>query len=176
MRGEPPSVAALEDLLASRGERLLRTAILLTGSREAGEDLLQTALERVFRNWRSVCGDPEPYLRRTLTHLATDRWRRHGRWKAKVGLLHPLGAGLQPDGTVHVDQRDQLVRLLLQLPARQRAAVVLRYWEELSEAETAQVMGCSEGTVKSATSRGLQRLRELSGIESTQQAVTRGHR
>jgi RNA polymerase sigma factor (sigma-70 family) len=63
-----------------------------------------------------------------------------------------------------VDDRDQLLRLLRQLPPRQRTAIVLRYWEELSEAQVAQAMGCSAGTVKSVTSRGLRRLREVSGL------------
>lgn len=176
MRGEPPPVAELEGLLAARGERLLRTATLLAGSREGGEDLLQTALERVFRNWGSVAGDPEPYLRRTLAHLATDGWRRHRRLTLRLGLLRASASAHEADATVHVDQRDQLVRLLMLLPARQRAAIVLRYWEELTEAEAAEALGCSAGTVKAATSRGLRRLRELSGDESAAPARTGGQR
>lgn len=171
MPGEPPHVAELESFLAERGERLLRTAILLTGSQDAGEDLLQAALERLLRRWRTISGDPEGYLRRTLTHLAADGWRRNGTWRGKLRLLHTAGSGYLPDGTSDVDLRDQLVRLLLQLPPRQRTAIVLRYWEELSEAETAEVMGCSAGTVKSATSRGLRRLRKLSGIDYATQGT-----
>jgi len=163
--GEPPHVAEVERFLAERGDRLLRTAIALTGSRDAGEDLLQAGLERMFRNWRRVNGDPEAYLRRTLANLATDGWRRNGRWRGYLGLARAADDGYLPDGTSHVDLRDQLARLLVQLPPRQRAAIVLRYWEELSEAETATIMGCSAGTVKSATSRGLQRLRELSQMD-----------
>jgi RNA polymerase sigma-70 factor (sigma-E family) len=155
----------MESFLAERGERLLRTAIVLAGSRDAGEDLLQAALERLFKNWRKIRGDPEGYLRRTLTHLAVDAWRRRGRWRGRLGLLRPEETGYLPDGTGEVDLRDQLVRLLIQLPPRQRTAVVLRYWEDLSEAETAKLMGCSLGAVKSATSRGLHRLRELSQID-----------
>jgi RNA polymerase sigma-70 factor (sigma-E family) len=160
-----PDVAELESFLAERGERLLRTAILLSGSPEAGEDLLQAALERLLRRWRTIHGDPEGYLRRTLAHLAADGWRRHATWRGKLRLLRAAGTGYLPDATGDVDLRDQLVRLLTQLPPRQRTAIVLRYWEELSEAETASVMGCSVGTVKSATSRGLNRLRELSGVD-----------
>jgi RNA polymerase sigma-70 factor (sigma-E family) len=159
---EPRYVAEVERFLAERGEGVLRAAIALAGSREAGEDLLQAGLERLFKNWRRVSGDPEGYLRRTLTHLAVDGWRRKGRWLARLGLLRASEPRFQADGTHDIDVRDQLVRLLAQLPPRQRAAVVLRYWEELSEAETAEAMGCSVGTVKSATARGLQRLRELS--------------
>ena len=162
MPDEPPQVAELERFLAERGEPLLRTAILLAGSREAGEDLLQAALERLFRGWRVIRGDPESYLRQILVHLAADGWRRQGRWRTRLRLLRGEGTGLMPDDTVHVDDRDQLVRWLVQLPPRQRTAIVLRYWEDLSEAETAVAMGCTVGTVKAATSRGLRRLRELS--------------
>jgi RNA polymerase sigma-70 factor (sigma-E family) len=169
MLGEPPHVAEVEGFLAERGERLLRTAIVLAGSRDAGEDLLQTSLERPFRNWRKISDNPEGYLLRTLAHLAADGWRRNGRWRVRLGLLRATDAGYLPDDTGHVDLRDQLVRLLVQLPSRQRTAIVLRYWEELSEAETAEVMHCSVGTVKSSTSRGLNRLRELSGIDYASQ-------
>jgi RNA polymerase sigma-70 factor (sigma-E family) len=169
MPDDPPHVAEVEGFLAERGERLLRAAIVLAGSRDAGEDLLQAGLERMFKNWRGISGDPEGYLRRTLAHLAVDGWRRRGKWRDRLGLFRATDVGYLPDSTSHVDTRDQLVRLLAQLPPRQRTAVVLRYWEELSEAETAEVMGCSVGTVKSATSRGLCRLRELSGIEYASQ-------
>jgi hypothetical protein len=77
------STAELEDFLTDRADHLLRTAALLAGSREAGEDLLQTAVERLLRRWRRFDGDPEGYLRRTLCNLATDGYRRAGRWRAK---------------------------------------------------------------------------------------------
>jgi RNA polymerase sigma factor (sigma-70 family) len=134
--------------------------VLLTGSREAGQDLLQTALERLLRHWRTLSGDPEGYLRRTLYNLAADGFRRQGRLQRKLLLLR-TDTRPPPDVTAQVDLRDALVRMLLQLPPRQRAVLVLRYWEQLSEAETAAVLGWPEGTVKSAASRGLRRLREL---------------
>jgi RNA polymerase sigma-70 factor (sigma-E family) len=150
----------LEVFLAVRGDELLRTAVLLAGGRESGEDLLQTAVERLLVRWHRFDGDPEGYLRRTMANLATDRYRRHRRWQLKARLLR---ADAQPprDATAEVDLRDALVRILLRLPARQRAVLVLRYWEQLDEAETARVLGWPEGTVKSATSRGLKRLRQL---------------
>jgi RNA polymerase sigma-70 factor (sigma-E family) len=156
------SAAEFEQFLAGRADHLLRTAVLLTGSREAGEDLLQTAMERLLRRWRRFGGDPEGYLRRTLCNLAIDGYRRAGRWQVKEGLLR---AGLRqvPDVAGEVDLRDALVRLLWQLPVRQRAVLVLRYWEGLTDAEAAAVLGCAEGTVKSAHSRGLARMRELAG-------------
>jgi RNA polymerase sigma factor (sigma-70 family) len=133
--------------------------VLLTGSREAGQDLLQTALERLLRHWHRLDGDPEGYLRRTLYNLAADGFRRQGRLQRKLLLLR--AAPPPADPIAEVDLRDALVRLLIQLPSRQRAVLVLRYWEQLTEAETAAVLGLPEGTVKSATSRGLGRLREL---------------
>lgn len=154
------SAAELEGFLAERADHLLRTAVLLTGSREAGEDLLQTAVERLLPRWRRFDGNPEGYLRRTLCNLATDNQRRAGRWRQKERMLRTAPVAAQ-DATGEVDLRDALIRLLLQLPVRQRTVLVLRYWEQLSDAETASVLGCAEGTVKSAGSRGLARLREL---------------
>jgi RNA polymerase sigma factor (sigma-70 family) len=103
----------------------------------------------------------EGYLWRTLYHLAVDGWRWRSRWRARLaefGAQVPAPAGEDSDV---VDLRDELVRLLGQLPPRQRAVIVLRYWEQYTEAETAALLGCSEGTVKSAAARGLRRLREV---------------
>ena len=157
------AVTDLESFLAARGEPLLRTAMLLTGSKEAGEDLLQAGLERLLRHWPAIDGEPEGYLRRTLYNLAADGWRRQRAWRGRLRLLQNETASAAADGTAEVDTRDALIRLLLQLPPRQRAVIVARYWEQLSEAETAGVLGCSVGSVKSSASRGMARLRELSG-------------
>jgi RNA polymerase sigma-70 factor (sigma-E family) len=138
----------------------MRAAVALTGRRPEAEDLLQAALERLLRNWPKVA-DPEAYLRRTLYNLAADNWRRRGRWRAKLPLVRDQYRDIPTDATATVDLRDALVRALDQLPPQQRAVVVLRYWEQLSEAQTAELLGCSEGAVKSAASRGLQRLRDL---------------
>ena len=154
------SVAEFERFLAERADHLLRTAVLLAGSRETGEDLLQTAVERLLRRWRWFDGDPEGYLRRTLCNLAIDGYRRAGRWRQREGLLR-AGARLTQDAIGDVDLRDALVRLMLQLPARQRAVLVLRYWEQLTDAETAAVLGCPEGTVKSRINRGRAELARL---------------
>lgn len=161
-----PVVADLESFLAARGEPLLRTAVLLTGTREAGEDLLQAGLERLLRHWSAIDGDPEGYLRRTLYNLAADGWRHQRVWRRRLPLLQNETAMAVADGTREVDTRDALIRLLMQLPPRQRAVIVARYWEQLSEAETAVVLGCSTGSVKASASWGMARLRELSGIST----------
>jgi RNA polymerase sigma-70 factor (sigma-E family) len=154
--------ANLERFLAEHGERLLRIAIALTGSRSDGEDLFQAALERLLPRWRTIAADAvATYLRRTLYNLAADGWRRRGAWRRAFPLLRTQETAPATDAMAEVDLRDALVRLLAQLPPRQRAVIVLRYWEQLTEAETASMLGCSAGTVKSATSRALQRLREL---------------
>ena len=155
-----PTGGELESFLAERADRLMRTAVLLTGSHDAGQDLLQTALERLIRHWRRIDGDREGYLLRTLYNLATDGYRRRGRLQRKL-LLLKTETQRPADPMAEVDLRDALVRILLQLPVRQRAVLVLRYWEGLTEAETAAVLGWPEGTVKSTSARGLRRLREL---------------
>jgi RNA polymerase sigma-70 factor (sigma-E family) len=161
-----PTGADLERLLAERGTQLMRVAIALAGGPEAGEDLLQAALERVLRKPRQVDRDTEGYLRQVLYNLAADGWRRRGRWRQRLPLLRVQASAQAADTADVVDLRDALVRLLRQLPPRQRAVIVLRYWEQRTEAETAALLGCSEGTVKSAASRGLRQLRELAGART----------
>lgn len=164
-----PGTADLDRLLAERGDQLIRAAIALAGSRADGEDLLQAALERLLRSRHRVESDLEGYLRRILYNLAADGWRRRATGERRLRLLRGPDAESADDaggrdrtgGTAAVDLRDALVRLLAQLPPRQRTVIVLRYWAQLSEAETAAMLGCSEGAVKSAASRGMARLREL---------------
>jgi RNA polymerase sigma-70 factor (sigma-E family) len=148
----------LDALVAERGHALLATATLLAGSRTAGEDLLQAALERVLRRWNRVRDDPEAYVRRTLYHLAVDEWRVRRR---RPPAVHLAAEPPVRDDAAGVQLRHALVQALALLPPRQRAVLVLRYWEQLSEAEAARTLGCSVGTVKSSASRGLARLREL---------------
>jgi RNA polymerase sigma-70 factor (sigma-E family) len=158
----------LERFVAERGDRLLRTAALLAGSRADGEDLLQSALERLLRHWRRIDGDPENYVRRTLYNLAADEWRRQRVRQRKAVLFEPAPP---VDPATAVDLRDAVVRVLVRLPPRQRAVLVLRYFEQLSEAETAQALGCSVGTVKSAAARGLARLREMTASADNAEAA-----
>jgi RNA polymerase sigma factor (sigma-70 family) len=121
----------------------------------------------MMRRWNRVHGDKEAYLRRTLYHLAVDQWRRRRRRPEVLASAEPPS---QPDGTEALDTRQAVLQTLAVLPPRQRAVLVLRYWEQLSEAEAAAVLGCSVGTVKSTTSRGLARLRELMATWATEDA------
>ena len=112
--GNAGEFAGLEEFLAERGSALLGTAVLLAGSREGGEDLLQVALERLLRRWRRIEGDPEGYLRRTLYHLAVDRWRWRGR-HPEVGLTADLPlAG--PDLAARIEARATLAENYVGLP------------------------------------------------------------
>jgi RNA polymerase sigma-70 factor (sigma-E family) len=159
-----PDGDRLDRLLAERGDHLLHAAVALTGSRLDAEDLLQAAIERLLRR-RPRVNDLEAYLRRILYNLAADGWRQRGAWhRVPRPLPSQPSDGTGPDPVTTVDLRDALVRALRELPPRQRAVVVLRYWEQLTQAETAELLGCSEGTVKSTASRGLSRLRELTAL------------
>jgi len=147
-----------EDFVRGRSTALLRTAFLLTGDRGHAEDLLQGVLERMARRWPAITESREAYARRALVNAATNRWRRRVPAQVQLDERHHSPA---PDVSVGVAVRDQLIRGLMSLPPRQRAVLVLRYFEDLSEAETAQALECSLGTVKSQGSRGLERLRGL---------------
>jgi RNA polymerase sigma-70 factor (sigma-E family) len=160
MRAQPRQ-QDLERLVAERGDELMRAAVALAGSRDAGADLLQAALERLLRNWSRIETDPEGYLRRILYHLAADGWRRRGRGHRAFALLAAQARHCEPDPADAVSLRDAVARAMRQLSPRQRAVLLLRYWEGLSEAETAALLGCPEGTVKSSAARGLAKLREL---------------
>lgn len=146
-----------DEFVRGSATRLLRTAVLLTGDRAAAEDLVQEMFERVYVKWRRIHGSPEPYARKTLANLSANRWRSKSR-KPEVALTdhHDSGA---PDGSDEYAVRDGLLSALQELPPRQRAVIVLRFYEDLTEAQTAEALSCSIGTVKSQTSRGLDRLR-----------------
>jgi RNA polymerase sigma-70 factor (sigma-E family) len=150
-----------DDFVVGRSAALLRTAVLLCGGdRHAGEDLLQQALLKVALRWRSAQDSPVAYTRAALVNLAHDRRR----WLHRRPAEEPWTAVAERGMTAAVDgalARDEVVTALRELPVRQRVAVVLRYWEDLSVEETAHLMACSTGTVKSNASRGLDRLRTL---------------
>jgi len=140
-----------------RYAQLLRTAYLLTGSREAAEDLVQTALLTTMRHWSRV-EDPLSYVRRAMANQRISLWRRIGSRELLTNFFPERAA---PDGSHLQAERDALLSALNRLPIRMRAVVVLRYCEDLSEAATAAALGCSVGTVKSQSAHGLRRLRDL---------------
>ncbi|MBL7499962.1 SigE family RNA polymerase sigma factor [Frankia sp. CNm7] len=146
----------------SRGPALGRTAYLLTGDAGRAEDLVQSALLAVWQRRGRVEPDRwEAYTRRTMINLATSWWRRLSSTERTVATMPDQPGPPGPAATDTADDRVRLVTALRRLPARQRAAVVLRHYEDLSEAETAKLLGCSAGTVKSLTHHGLNRLRAL---------------
>lgn len=151
------------EFVTHRSPALLRTAYLLCGGdRGAAEDLLQDVLERTYARRGRVRGHLEPYVRAALANAAANRWRGRGRRVAESPLERAAEPGVGgPEGPVA--DRDQVARALAALPPRMRAVLVLRFFDDLSEAATAAALGCSTGTVKSQTARGLQRMRDLLG-------------
>jgi RNA polymerase sigma-70 factor (sigma-E family) len=148
------------EYVVARSPALLRTAYLLTGDATEAEDLLQEALLRLARHWTRVehSSSLDAYARRTMINLRTSRWRRRRVVTVSSGDRPEIsGAGDPATGIV---ERDEMWTSLATLPPRMRAVLVLRFYEDLSEADTAAELGCSVGTVKSQTSRGLAKLRE----------------
>ncbi len=147
--------------VAARRGALLRSAYLLTGDHHAAEDLVQTALYKTALHWRRVvaAGDPEPYVRRVLYNEFVSAWRRrrHLREVSELEIVAPEGAAA-PAGS---DDRVVLRAALARLTPKQRAVLVLRYFDDLTEVQAAAVLGCSPGTVKSQTRHALERLRVL---------------
>jgi RNA polymerase sigma-70 factor (sigma-E family) len=141
--------------------RLLRGAYLITGDLAEAEDLLQSALERAYRRWPSIRQKdvPEAYVRKIIVTAAIDAGRR--RKLASTPLDEDQLPGL-PDAAVEsLPARAALLSCVRSLPPGQRAVLVLRYFDDLTEAETARVLGCSVGTVKSQHARAMARLRQL---------------
>jgi RNA polymerase sigma-70 factor (sigma-E family) len=159
-------VADFDTFVITRTPVLLRFAYVLAGDTGLAEDLLQEALVKVHKRWATVCraDRPEAYVRRVLINEYTS-WRRLRRNTesptAQLPDLVPLGAV-----EAAVAERDVVWRALQRLPRRQRAALVLRYYEDLPDPDIARIIGCSTGTVRSLISRALQSLRRASGLES----------
>jgi RNA polymerase sigma-70 factor (sigma-E family) len=144
------------EFVASRSSRLLRTAYLLTHDWALAEDLLQTALAKAWFAWPRVGDDPEPYVRKILVNTYASWWRRRWRGETPTDVLPDSTVG---DPTAGVDVRDELWQALGRLPRRQRAVIVLRYFEDLTEQQVATTLDVSVGTVKSQTSKALAQLR-----------------
>jgi RNA polymerase sigma-70 factor (sigma-E family) len=154
------------DFVEQSWSRLFRTAHALTGDRSAAEDLLQTTLVKTYVHWRKVAAaeTPDAYVRRIMVNSATSSWQRRRR-RREVLRDDPTDLARDPgpgDGgfEAEVAARDELWLAVRRLPPRQRAVVVLRYFEDLSEREIADAMQVAPGTVKSLASAAMTRLRE----------------
>jgi RNA polymerase sigma-70 factor (sigma-E family) len=151
-----------EEYVAARLPALSRTAYLLTGHHQDAEDLVQRALVKVVAVWPRIADHPDPYVKRVMYHDNVSRWRRRGR--RPEHLTDELPERLTTDdATLRLALEDALARLT----PKQRTVLVLRFYEDLTETQTAEAMGVGLGTVKSQTRHALKRLKELSpGLES----------
>jgi len=149
-----PDQERFEQYVAARRGALVRTAYLLCGDAHLAEDLVQSALVKAVGHWRRIGDNPEPWLRKVIVNDHISRWRRH---KGREVLVDQV-----PERTALAGARDlDLATALAMLAPRQRAVIVLRYYEDLTEQETARVLGVAVGTVKSQNRDALARLRAL---------------
>jgi RNA polymerase sigma-70 factor (sigma-E family) len=174
--------AEFREFIETRWAALLRTAYLLTGDHDRAEDLVQSALVRVHRHWAKVLAEGdgpvgrtlEAYVRKTIVNLNTDWWRRLGSRERPSGILPGGDRPSSADAYAEMEIREDLWAELRALPPKMRAALVLRYFEDLGEAETAEILGCSIGTVKSQCSRGLARLQKAMSATVPPSTVSTG--
>jgi RNA polymerase sigma-70 factor (sigma-E family) len=159
-RPRAAATTKLRDLYVELAPEAGRLAYLLLGDADAAQDIAQEAFVRVGPRLRWL-RDPEKarfYLRTTVINLCRKQWRHRDRERSHQ-VLDP-SMPIQEDHAPRIDQRDEMVAALQRLPVRQRTALVLRYYEDLTEHQTADLMGCAVGTVKSSVSRALTTLRE----------------
>ena len=154
-RVDPGASATFDEFVAARSRALLRTAYLLTHDHALAEDLLQTSLAKAWFAWRRIDGEPEPYVRRILVNTYASWWRRKWNGEQPTDTLPDAAHPDRADATEPTDLWTAMERL----PRRMRAVVVLRYFEDLTEVQTAEALGCSVGTVKSQASKALAKLR-----------------
>ncbi|MFE0102250.1 SigE family RNA polymerase sigma factor [Streptomyces sp. NPDC059009] len=162
-----------QGFVVHRWPQLMRTAFLLTGEQHAAEDLVQSSLERTYVSWRKVtaAGDPDAYVRRIMINAHARKHRRKLKeflsFQDSAPIFEAADGPEQGDRMAQSDVRAALLQALSQLPLRQREAVVLRYWEDLSETQTAEAMGCSVGAVKSNAAKGIAKLRAIPVLTAT---------
>jgi len=153
-----------EEFVAARSPALLRTAWLLTGDDGLAQDLVQTALAKAWPRWDTVRhDDPEGYVRAILANTYATWWRR--RWRGEAPTATPPEQQVEPDAYAAADLRESVRLALAVLPRGQRAVVVLRHFDDLTEAQTAAALGISVGTVKSQHARAMAALRTSPHLE-----------
>jgi len=157
-----------EEFATSRWAGLVRLAFGLTGDRWLAEDLAQTALASAYATWWRVrrADDPDAYVRRILINASKRRFRggRVSEQPSEPGDLPDLTVA---DPAAGIDERSALMAALAGLPPRQRAVVVLRYWEDMTDAQVGVLLGCSASTVRSQATRALAKLRASGGLTDT---------
>ncbi|WP_326819600.1 SigE family RNA polymerase sigma factor [Streptosporangium sp. NBC_01756] len=156
------------EYVAQRHERLRRTAYLLTRDWATAEDLVQTALARAWLAWRRIDGNPDPYVYRIIANTHASWWRR--RWRGEIPTEVLPDRAVAGDFTDGVGERDVLWTAIGTLSGRQRAVVVLHYFEGMTLAQVAEVLRCSIGAVKSQLGRALARLRVDQGVRTMTEA------
>jgi RNA polymerase sigma-70 factor (sigma-E family) len=149
------------EFMHGRWSQLVRLGYALTGDQQLAEDLAQTAFARAYASWSRVrkADDPDAYVRRIVVNSNRNRFRKLRVGELLTDSVPELRAAASADSAGQHADRAVLVEALMRLSYGQRAAVVLRYWLDMTETETAAVLGCSVGNVKSQTSRGLAKLR-----------------
>lgn len=165
---EPPG---FRDFVGSRTPALLRFAWLLTSDWGRAEDLVQTALAQMWSRWSGISPDArDAYARTTIARAAVTWWRRMSSGERPVAVISEISADEGMADTVA--QRVSLMAALDRLPRRQRAVVIMRYYLDLSEADVAEALGCSVGTVKSQAAKGVGRLRADGALRTVQDVGT----
>lgn len=160
-RTHAPAKRDFAEVFAAHHPEVLRLAYLLCGDPHRAEDAVAEAFAKMYRRWqRGGIDQPRAYLRRAVVNEVNSRFRRLALERREASRRHGDARGVRPADEDLAD-RDEVFAALRTLPARQRTAVVLRYYADLTEADTAAVMGVAVGTVKSAVSRGLDRLRAV---------------
>jgi RNA polymerase sigma-70 factor, sigma-E family len=158
------SSSDFEEFVTARGPRLLRAAWLLTGDAHLAEDLVQTVLAKMWPKWPRIAEEnPEAYARKALVNTFSSWWQR--RWRGEVPHGE-LPESATADRFAEVDLQHSLAAAVRALPTRQRAVVVLRYFEDLSIEETAKMLGCRPGTVKSQAIKALHALRGVPALNT----------
>lgn len=173
MRTEP---AGFREFVVARSPALLRTAWMLTGDHVAAEDLLQTALARTWPHWARVAeGHPDAYVRKVMVRVNASWKARRWTQESPSPDVNPTdqGYGWEADSPARLDERLVLRDALMDLPVRQRQVVVLRFFDDLSVDLVAEVMGCSAGTVKSQSAKGLAKLRQALADSEPDRTSTR---